>query len=251
MARYKLVEYLNDPSLLLSTSIEELNSWAEEAPYSGLIRRLIAQKLAIENTSEVVIEKANTIAILSNANPEYTISSIEDFKKLILGKESQLSGSEMIGSFASEFKEKIEKTEKLNDLHEVEESSYTEDVPQTISPGEITEEIIEFVTPNKTKISDVPEQEILSEVSQEQGDKEEPIDGFFTWLSSLKSLEEADGKNQNLELEDKELASEGLAELLVRQGHYKSAIDMYELLKLKIPEKSSFFAAQIETLKAL
>ncbi len=44
--------------------------------------------------------------------------------------------------------------------------------------------------------------------------------------------------------------SEPLAELLASQGHIGESIEMYQQLSLKYPEKSGFFAAKIENLKA-
>lgn len=48
-----------------------------------------------------------------------------------------------------------------------------------------------------------------------------------------------------------DIASETLAQLLVEQEHYGKAIIMYEQLKLIYPEKSSFFAGEIQRLEEM
>jgi hypothetical protein len=43
--------------------------------------------------------------------------------------------------------------------------------------------------------------------------------------------------------------TETLAKLYIEQGHVEKAIEAYDILRLRFPEKSSFFAGRIRALK--
>ncbi|MBK7476268.1 MAG: hypothetical protein IPI11_09755 [Haliscomenobacter sp.] len=94
-----------------------------------------------------------------------------------------------------------------------------------------------------------------------------PKSNFSTWRKTyseeylsqrLKDLQQAlrledpiSGLAHNSVRENIHLASETLAELLIRQQQYQKAIAVYERLILIFPEKTAFFAGKIESLKNL
>ena len=81
------------------------------------------------------------------------------------------------------------------------------------------------------------------ETSPEMPDQTEPID------QNEEPEDVAKDMATDSLTEDHSIATETLAGILARQGHFDKAIKMYEKLSLQYPEKSSTFAAKIEKLR--
>jgi hypothetical protein len=64
-----------------------------------------------------------------------------------------------------------------------------------------------------------------------------------------KNFYAATQKTRSSVLEDENLVTETLAKIYVLQGNNPKAIRSYEILSLKFPEKSAYFASLIKDLK--
>jgi len=79
------------------------------------------------------------------------------------------------------------------------------------------------------------------------------IEQFIRKAPELESITPSEKDNQDISQESvqekEDLASEKLIKVYIQQGYYQKAIEAYEKLSLKYPEKSDYFAEQIEKLK--
>jgi hypothetical protein len=90
------------------------------------------------------------------------------------------------------------------------------------------------------------------------------LKSFTEWLRSMKKLPSAERQvagaeddnrqqvvimNAASSIEEKEVVTEAMAEVWIKQGHNEKAADIYRKLSLQNPSKSAYFAAKIDQLK--
>ena len=89
------------------------------------------------------------------------------------------------------------------------------------------------------------------------------LKSFTDWLKVMKKLPVKPSSEKSLEkeadqirhfashsIEDRDVLTESMAEVLAKQGMYENAIALYHKLSLIYPPKSAYFASRIEQLKA-
>ena len=84
-------------------------------------------------------------------------------------------------------------------------------------------------------------------------DKTSIIDNFIKQNPKISKVSKTEDKKEVLinEKQDSYLMTETLAKVYLEQNKYENAIKAYEILSLKYPEKSGFFADQIKRIRIL
>ncbi|MBL7966548.1 MAG: hypothetical protein JNK09_06070 [Prolixibacteraceae bacterium] len=104
-------------------------------------------------------------------------------------------------------------------------------------------------------VPEVSPGEVARSIQENSGKKFSLIEKFLEAQPKMPPIKEGDGRaGENAsqqEEEHEELVTETLASIYAQQGYYKKAIQIFEKLSLKYPEKSTYFAGHIEKIKNL
>ena len=217
-------------------NVSELEALVKKYPYFTAAQVLLAVGMVHEGHEKAQQQLQKAAAMAPNRNAlrklctqlpdEYTTQPVENEiipEKTILIPEIDLGGT----------------SEDLNrEVALLEEKKKSLDELMSIIENKIAELEKEKKTPKKSD-KKLSKAEIIDKFIAENPSISRPKQEFFNPISAA----------QESVIDQENIVSETLATIYEKQGYFEKAISIYEKLKLKYPEKSIIFAAQINVLK--
>jgi tetratricopeptide (TPR) repeat protein len=227
ITRDQLIQFIEKPALLREQTIGELKEIVDEFPYFQSAQLLY------------------TLNLFTQANFRFSVVQIADnpdnsdaFELFELLEENQVTETEFF-DFSTLVSNSEETTEfdllsfdQPDNLYQLDEEDEVANPLPADAPLAITE-------PIENEKVDLIEQFIkVNPTIQPRNES------FST------SKEQSELKMEGLD-ENDEFITETLSRIYLKQGHHQKAIDSFRRLSLKFPEKSVYFAQQIEEIKKL
>jgi hypothetical protein len=255
-----IARWLKNPSEMDENSLTSLELMCREYPYFQLPAILYLKNLSVlgRSYSKELEDKAIQIADRKRllqfiagkplSNFPFTGKTEKDKKNETLSEPEIPIAKNIIAP------EKLLKPEhhNLSDDILILEENQGEDY-QFEAPENQLEESIPPVEVQKKRKKINLGSEVLNEEYNPDEQSDDPIDRFLTNMPGPIRINEEEPIEKpvveiNSEPETEEIASEPLARIYAMQGLTDKAISIYEKLRLKYPEKSAYFAVQIENL---
>jgi len=274
MTQERFFRMLNDPDLLGNISYEELKTLALAYPYAHNLRYLLALKAqkidhpeAAKTLSAAAMYSLDRTQLFVYMAPKVIVPQKMMEKEEVLELKpietvrQELEALSPVPRQEKQVETKVENTAPVV-ISEVKRTAELDIMPDT-QPTEpvVTAPAPEHEPAPPPPVKTTPEP-FSSWVSRFQPPALEPrqmpaasetVSPPLPKTSKASTLPPEKGIAQKLAersvSENKDVISETLARLLVKQGYKEKAIVMYERLCLAFPEKSAFFAAEIEKLK--
>jgi tetratricopeptide (TPR) repeat protein len=249
MNQDQLLNYIQSPDQLDQESMIALSEFAEKYPYCQTTQLLLAKNRSVQNHVQSGQQLKLAAAYASDREKLYYLMNKKN--GVVPGLDELITPVYNLEEFLTPTEEKKEEEKPvvhpIADLYKPTEAPVIagNDIPD--NPEEKKKRLLASVTQRLADAGKIP----VTDVSSPS--KDELVERFIRTqprINVKKILEENQEDLSRKAVTDRDdFISETLARIYARQGDYEKAVKIYEKLSLKNPEKSSYFAAQIEKVK--
>ncbi len=276
----QIIELLRNPVDIQDLSDERLENWILQYPFLSILHHEKVLRAILQNAPDKeklmhmgalhakdlkqygikVFHAINAMSIhedridVESDESTFLFNPSEDYLEdhgIVLSPEvaseqRYLSDEELADEITEDLNEREWDESNSISIDEIVESEYTSHDLVTEQNFDQDTDLISIITAESAQTESESEQTTSFDNSRLP---DVQLEEFTAWLQSLKQLERpSDAPLSAREVTTKNLSviSVSLAEILMKQGHNKEAIDMYKKLSLKYPEKSDYFALQID-----
>ncbi len=223
------------PELLNGDTLPQLKSLVEEYPYFQTVRMLYLKNLQVEKDLSFPMELRKMAFYAPDRKKLYFWIEKDKFASFNFDNLEEKEATEPFNAFASidSFLASENGTKEELPLGRNSESLVSTDYLSLLSEEDKN---------NLTHAKPLKYQKTIDDFIEK--DKQSPI--------KIKLNEENTGVAELPQLKEKtEFLGETLAKIYIKQKKYEKALQIIQNLSLQYPEKSSYFASQIEELKKL
>jgi hypothetical protein len=260
MDRQQFISYIHDPGLLNNETLEGISNLADRFPYCQSLR--ILHLLNLRQTNEVLYNEYISSTAAHIADRKRLRELILSLQSETADEQEKVESIELVDPDKSEEPVQpvqptppVQHAEPVEPVEEKKPDEPFKDIQPVIPAVEedeeerlkrlkqIVEQRLRQIALEKSELPEPEEpvlskEELIDKFIDEEPSISRPKPEFFDPVKVAKSSQE----------EQPDLVTETLARIHVQQGNIDKAIEIYRRLSLNFPEKSSYFAAQIEKL---
>ena len=259
MNKDQFISYLTNPSKLNPSTLEALDTLIKDFPYFQSARILYALNLFKENNIHYNAELKTTAIYAGNRNilkkhidrvARATTEPVVEPKP-----ETPPEQEPKVPEASTPAKTEAEENRQTPIEYETPDETVTSEKKPSAEKSTEEDTIAQLKKIIEQRIREIEEEKKLKgeEKTAKPLSKKSKLNLIDEFIHNQPSISRTKGKfydpvdkARESIVEQEDIVSETLATIYMDQGYYEKAINMYEKLILKIPEKSSYFAALIK-----